>query len=141
MHIPTNWLAVTLAIATTASASRYYICEAPREHTWNGIQEPCKELGSNWCATDCNIFGANCAHCEYTTKGEPPKEDVAKLDEWCSGQPKFEYDAGDKHKSFSPKLEWYTYKNIDGCPLCGGCSYTDTCAFDAPNGQGLCFDY
>jgi hypothetical protein len=139
MHIPINLLTSTLAMSVTVSASRFYQCTVRGTHTWSGINQECSQLGSNWCSTDCNWFKKNCDTCEYTARGDPPNADVAKLQNWCNKQPKFEYD---RDHQYNGKLEYYTRKVYGNpCSWCGGCAYVDTCAFDAPDGQGLCHDY
>lgn len=122
-------LLASMAMTLPISASRFYQCGERGEKTFSGINNVCDNLGSSWCSTDCNIFGYDCATCQYTSAGEPPAADLGELRSWCSPHTWETGKAGSGPTTHHAHLEWYTYHNFKGhcsvsCPK--GCAYVDT---------------
>ncbi|KAL4756013.1 uncharacterized protein BDW70DRAFT_145548 [Aspergillus foveolatus] len=120
---------VSVTMAVSASASRFYQCGERGEITFSGINNVCDSLGSAWCSTDCNIFGKNCATCQYKLAGAPPIADIDQLSSWCTLHTWETGKAGSDSITHHAHLEWYTYENFKGhcsisCP--GGCPYVNT---------------
>lgn len=120
-------LAAALAFVWGATATSYLTCQDPDTYrVSSGIQVVCNTLGSNWCATNCNILGKNCQYCQYIPAGSPSRYDsgdlglqVDALEGWCNKQA---YVSSSGVRQF-PEILSYSYSQRTRCRSCGGCKY------------------
>jgi hypothetical protein len=121
---------VLVALAAIAgvqvSATRYCQCEnQSQSRIFPGIQEICNQLGSDWCATNCNnlpaIFGGpkNCDYCEFIPAGAGPDGPYQRLKSWCFSQTG--YSNGVSYRG--TEVICYSDRNKASCSTCGGCPY------------------
>lgn len=120
LNLATSFVIAAL-LAGNVSATRYCQCEnSAHDRIFPGINQACSQLGSNWCATNCNTFGANCDYCQWKPKGDTPDNDYHRLVSWCGQQT----GSDDKGSYTGTQVSCYSYNNIrkEGL-LYGGCAY------------------
>ena len=116
-------IAALLTTCSAVSATWFAMCQDRGRVNFSGINQVCSQLDSNWCSTNCNIFGYNCDVCEWIPGGPPPNKDINVLRSWCFSQEW--YDSINK-KDIHGTIELYSHSGFfpsGSCPTCGGCPY------------------
>ncbi|KAM0330815.1 hypothetical protein ACHAQA_003770 [Verticillium albo-atrum] len=75
-------LALGAFAAQGTNAATYCYCEGSAAFTFLGMEVPCKELGSNWSPSNCDLGSSDV--CKYGGEDEIRDDATKSLDEWCA---------------------------------------------------------